>query len=168
MKVHKIKEKKAVLRHELETYKKRGIMDLIALSRHKNYQADRGYAPEPSLIPHPHHTSPLPLWKRGLWGGSCYGTGNVDDYSMSSSHISIADGRGFRPLCIPSSVVPYCPIRKISVKRRGPRVKRFFVSEAQRAELENLTEERGSGTPGDFSGASFWYFLREKVLRVVI
>jgi hypothetical protein len=45
-------------------------------------------------------------------------------------------------------------------------VKRFFVSEAQRAELENLTEARQSGTPGDFSGASFWYFLREKVLRV--
>jgi hypothetical protein len=45
-------------------------------------------------------------------------------------------------------------------------VKRFFVSEARRAELENLTEDRQSGTPGDFSGASFWYFLREKVLRV--
>jgi hypothetical protein len=45
-------------------------------------------------------------------------------------------------------------------------VKRFFVSEARRAELENLTEYRQSGAPGDFSGASFWYFLREKVLRV--
>jgi hypothetical protein len=45
-------------------------------------------------------------------------------------------------------------------------VKRFFVSEARRAELENLTEARQSGAPGDFSGASFWYFLRGKVLRV--
>jgi hypothetical protein len=60
----------------------------------------------------------------------------------------------------------YCPIREISVQRRGTRVKRFFVSEAQGAELENLTESRQSGTPGDFAGASFWYFLREKVLRV--
>jgi hypothetical protein len=60
----------------------------------------------------------------------------------------------------------YGPIRNISVERRGTRVKRFFVSEARRAELENLTEARQSGAPGDFSGASFWYFLREKVLRV--
>jgi hypothetical protein len=45
------------------------------------------------------------------------------------------------------------------------RVKRFFVSEAQGAELKNLTEYRESGTPGDFAGGSFWYFLREKVLR---
>ena len=60
---------------------------------------------------------------------------------------------------------PYCPIGKISVKRRGPRVKRFFVSEAHRAELKNLTEERWSETPGDLPGASFWYFLREKVRR---
>jgi hypothetical protein len=59
----------------------------------------------------------------------------------------------------------FCPIREISVQRRGTRVKRFFVSEAQGAELENLTESRQSGAPGDFSGASFWYFLREKVLR---
>jgi hypothetical protein len=43
-------------------------------------------------------------------------------------------------------------------------VKRFFVSEAHGAELKNLTEYRQSGTPGDFPGASFWYFLREKVL----
>jgi hypothetical protein len=57
----------------------------------------------------------------------------------------------------------YCPIRGISVERVGTRVKRFFVSEAQRAELKNLNEYRQSGTPGDFSGASFWYFLREKV-----
>jgi hypothetical protein len=47
------------------------------------------------------------------------------------------------------------PIREISVQRGGARVKRFFVSEAQRAELENLTEYRQSGTPGDFSGAGF-------------
>jgi hypothetical protein len=60
----------------------------------------------------------------------------------------------------------YCPIREISVQRGGTRVKRFFVSEAQGAELENLTEARQSGAPGDLSGASFWYFLREKVLRV--
>jgi hypothetical protein len=60
---------------------------------------------------------------------------------------------------------PYCPIREISVERGGTRVKRFFVSEARRAELKNLTEERRSETPGDCSGASFWYFLREKVLR---
>jgi hypothetical protein len=60
----------------------------------------------------------------------------------------------------------YCPIRKISVERRGPRVKRFFVSEAQRAELENLTEDRQSGTPGDFSGAGFLVlFYDKKVLR---
>jgi hypothetical protein len=59
----------------------------------------------------------------------------------------------------------YCPIREISVERGGTRVKRFFVSEAAKAELENLTEDRRSGTPGDFPGASFWYFLREKVLR---
>jgi hypothetical protein len=31
--------------------------------------------------------------------------------------------------------------------------------------LKNLTEYRESETPGDFSGESFWYFLREKVLR---
>jgi hypothetical protein len=61
----------------------------------------------------------------------------------------------------------YCPIRKISVERRGTRVKRFFVSEAQRAELENLSEYRRSGATGDIPGASFWYFLREKVLRVL-
>jgi hypothetical protein len=60
----------------------------------------------------------------------------------------------------------YGPIREISVERRGTRVKRFFVSEADKAELKNLTEARQSVTPGDFSGASFWYFLREKVLRV--
>jgi hypothetical protein len=36
----------------------------------------------------------------------------------------------------------YCPIREISVERGGTRVKRFFVSEAHRAELENLTEYR--------------------------
>jgi hypothetical protein len=59
----------------------------------------------------------------------------------------------------------YCPIREISVERQDTRVKRFFVSEAQRAELKNLTEYRRSGTPGDCPGASFWYFLREKVLR---
>ena len=45
------------------------------------------------------------------------------------------------------------------------RMKRFFVSEAQRAELNNLTEYRRSGMPGDLTGESFWYFLREKVLR---
>jgi hypothetical protein len=45
---------------------------------------------------------------------------------------------------------PYCPIRKISVERRGTRVKRFFVSEARRAELKNLTESRWSETPGDW------------------
>jgi hypothetical protein len=61
----------------------------------------------------------------------------------------------------------YCPIRKISVERQGTRVKRFFVSEARRAELENLTECRRSGTPGDLTGAGFWYFLREKVLLVL-
>jgi hypothetical protein len=68
-------------------------------------------------------------------------------------------------------------------------VKRFFVSEAQGAELKNLSEYLRSGTPGDWmrlsnarsfyiknyvlacrshviiSGASFWYFLREKALR---
>jgi hypothetical protein len=70
------------------------------------------------------------------------------------------DKRGIRDLAF-----PYCPIRGISVERRGTRVKRFFVSEAHRAELENLTEERWSGTPGDCTGASFWYFLREKVRR---
>ena len=32
------------------------------------------------------------------------------------------------------------------------------------SELLNLTEYRRSGTPGDWTGASFWYFLREKVL----
>ena len=63
------------------------------------------------------------------------------------------------------SVFWYCTIRKISVERRGRRIKRFFVSEAQGAELENLTKYRGSETPGDFLGASFWYFLREKVRR---
>jgi hypothetical protein len=47
--------------------------------------------------------------------------------------------------------IPYCPIRKISVERRGSRVKRFFVSEAWSAELKNLTEYRRSGTPGDFA-----------------
>jgi hypothetical protein len=60
----------------------------------------------------------------------------------------------------------YCPIRKISVKRRGTRVKRFFVSEAQGAELENLTEYRQSVTPGDFAGAVFLVlFYAKKVLR---
>jgi hypothetical protein len=44
----------------------------------------------------------------------------------------------------------YCPIREISVERRGARVKRFFVFEVVAAELENLTEARQSGTPGDF------------------
>jgi hypothetical protein len=57
----------------------------------------------------------------------------------------------------------YCPIRKISVERGGARVKRFNVSEDISSELLNLTEYRQSGTPGDFTGASFWYFLREKV-----
>ena len=61
----------------------------------------------------------------------------------------------------------YCPIRKISVERGGSRVKRFFVFEANRAELKNLTEARQSGTPGDCPGASFWYFLREKVLMAL-
>jgi hypothetical protein len=60
----------------------------------------------------------------------------------------------------------YCPIREISVERQGTRVKRFFVSEDVSSELENLTESRQSTTPGDFPGASFWYFLRKKVLRV--
>jgi hypothetical protein len=60
----------------------------------------------------------------------------------------------------------YCPIRKISVERGGARVKKFNVFEPRyfRGELLNFTEERRSGTPGDFTGASFWYFLREKVL----
>ena len=62
-------------------------------------------------------------------------------------------------------VFMYCPIREISVERGGTKVKRFFVSEARRDELGNLTEYRQSGTPGDCSGASFWYFLREKVQR---
>ena len=62
-------------------------------------------------------------------------------------------------------VFMYCPIREISVERGGTKVKRFFVFEARRDELGNLTEYRQSGTPGDCSGASFWYFLREKVLR---
>jgi hypothetical protein len=58
------------------------------------------------------------------------------------------------------------PIRKISVQRRGTRVKRFFVSEAQGAELKNLTESRQSGTPGDFAGAVFLVlFYAKKVLR---
>jgi hypothetical protein len=56
----------------------------------------------------------------------------------------------------------YCPIRKISVERQGTRGKRFFVSEARKDELKNLTEYRGSGTPEDFPGASFWYFWRNK------
>jgi hypothetical protein len=53
------------------------------------------------------------------------------------------------------------------VERGGARVKRFFVSEPRyfRGELKNLTEYRGSVTPGDLTGESFWYFLREKVLR---
>jgi hypothetical protein len=111
----------------------------MALSdKEKSY---RGVAPESRSIPHPHQTSPLPLWKRGLWGGfmemirkvnsygglapyapynpqtptrpspyplyqrkqgegSCYGTGNVIASSILSSHVSIANGRGFRPLRI--------------------------------------------------------------------
>jgi hypothetical protein len=59
----------------------------------------------------------------------------------------------------------YCPIREISVERGGTRVKRFFVSEAQRAELKNLTEYRGSGTPGDFSGAVFLVLFYAKKVR---
>jgi hypothetical protein len=116
----------------------------------------------PLLIPQPHQTSPVAPLEKGLWGGSCYGTVNAFVYSMLSCPTRLASCRGFRPLS-----VLYCPIREISVKRRGTRVKRFFVSEARRAELENLTEYRQSGTPGDFSGASFWYFLREKVLTVL-
>jgi hypothetical protein len=69
---------------------------------------------------------------------------------------------GFGPL----NVFLSGPIRKISVEREGTRVKRFFVSEAQRAELENLTEYRRSGTPGDFPGAVFLVlFYAKKVLR---
>jgi hypothetical protein len=60
----------------------------------------------------------------------------------------------------------YGPIRKISVERRRVNVKRFFVSEAAKAELENLTKDRQSVAPGDLSGAGFWYFLPEKVLMV--
>jgi hypothetical protein len=59
----------------------------------------------------------------------------------------------------------YCPIREISVERRGTRVKRFFVSEAQRAELKNLTEERQSGTPGDWTGAVFLVLFYTKKVR---
>jgi hypothetical protein len=59
----------------------------------------------------------------------------------------------------------YCPIREISVERRGTRVKKFNVFEDVSSELLNFTEERTSGTHGDFPGASFWYFLRKKVLR---
>jgi hypothetical protein len=61
----------------------------------------------------------------------------------------------------------YCPIREISVERQGTRVKKFNVSEPRyfSGELLNFSEYRQSGTPGDFTGASFWYFLREKVLR---
>jgi hypothetical protein len=63
----------------------------------------------------------------------------------------------------------YCPIREISVERGGTRVKKFNVFEPRyfRGELLNFRESRQSGTPGDFTGASFWYFLREKVLRVL-
>jgi hypothetical protein len=49
----------------------------------------------------------------------------------------------------------FCPIREISEERGGTRVKRFFVSEAYRAELKNITEYRKSGTPGDLTGAGF-------------
>jgi hypothetical protein len=60
----------------------------------------------------------------------------------------------------------YCPIRKISVERRGTRVKKFIVFEAQRAELKNITEYRRSGMPGDFPGAGFLVlFYAKKVLR---
>jgi hypothetical protein len=44
-------------------------------------------------------------------------------------------------------------------------VKRFFVSEAQRAELKNLTEYRQSGTPGDFTGAVFLVLFYTKKVR---
>jgi hypothetical protein len=85
---------------------------------------------------------------------------------------------GLRPLKHPPSLPrkmqrqhngPYCfqncPIREISVERRGTRVKRFFVSEDVSSELKNLTEYRQSGTPGDFTGAVFLVlFYTKKVL----
>jgi hypothetical protein len=68
---------------------------------------------------------------------------------------------GLSPLAYSVISVSVLPIREISVERRGARVKRFFVSEAQRAELNNLTEYRGSVTPGDYPRGSFFgTFLR--------
>jgi hypothetical protein len=65
------------------------------------------------------------------------------------------------------------PIREISVQRRGTRVKRFFVSEARMAELENLTEYRRIkriinvikkiiNPVGHGGGAPFWIVARPR------
>jgi hypothetical protein len=97
------------------------------------YRTYQGSAPNTSLIPHPHHThhtSPVAPLEKGLWGGSCYGSVNAGASSISTSGVSLANWRGHWPLSV------FGPIREISVQRRGARVKRFFVSEAQGAELK--------------------------------
>jgi hypothetical protein len=137
------------------------VMELIAFGNRED-NTYRGFAPQnQSLSPAPPKSPFTPFRTRGQGDLlAVVASGSVKRHAeVNGSSVTWTTMHSEKRLFM------YCPIREISVERRGTRVKKFNVFEDVSSELLNFTEERTSGTHGDFPGASFWYFLRKKVLR---